>query len=60
VRNFIDDPEHWWSRAEETRAIAEIHPDPEARQIMLQIAEGYDQLAQLTAEGAADSCQTRQ
>jgi hypothetical protein len=46
MKTLLDDAEHWWSRAEETRTIAEIMTDPEARRIMFDIAEGYDRLAE--------------
>jgi len=46
MKTLLDDTEHWLSRAEETRTIAEIMTDPEARQIMFDIAEGYDRLAE--------------
>ena len=49
MKILLDDVEHWWSRAEETRTIAEIMTDPEARQIMFDIAEGYDRLAERAA-----------
>jgi len=50
MKTLLDDVEHWWSRAEETRTIAEIMTDPEARQIMIDIAEGYDRLAERAVE----------
>jgi hypothetical protein len=50
MKTLLDDAEHWWSRAEETRTIAEIMNDPEARRIMFDIAEGYDRLAERAAE----------
>ena len=50
MKTLLDNAEHWWSRAEETRTIAEIMTDPEARQIMFNIAEGYDRLAERAAE----------
>ena len=43
---LINDPEHWRSRAEEARAIAGDLKDPETRRIMLEIAKGYDRLAE--------------
>jgi hypothetical protein len=52
MKTLLDDAEHWWSRAEETRTIAEIMTDPEAKQIMFDIAEGYDRLAARAAERA--------
>jgi hypothetical protein len=53
MRTLLDDAEHWWSRAEEARTIAEIMTDPEARRIMFDIAEGYDRLAERAAERVA-------
>ena len=50
MKTLLDDVEHWWSRAEETRTIAEIMTDPEARRIMFDIADGYDRLAERAAE----------
>ena len=46
MKTLLDDAEHWLSRAEETRTIAEIMTDPEAQRIMFDIADGYDQLAE--------------
>lgn len=42
---ILDDPEHWRRRAEETRRVAEQLDDPVAKQILLDIANSYDQLA---------------
>ena len=50
MKTLLDDVEHWWSRAEETRTIAEIMTDAEARRIMFDIAEGYDRLAERAVE----------
>jgi hypothetical protein len=52
MKTLLDDAEHWWSRAEETRTIAEIMTDTEARRIMFDIAEGYDRLAERAVERA--------
>ena len=53
MQTLLDDAEHWWSRAEETRTIAELMNDPEARRIMFDIAEGYERLAECAAERVA-------
>jgi hypothetical protein len=50
VKTLLDDAGHWLSRAEETRTIAEIMTDLEARRIMFDIAEGYDRLAERVVE----------
>jgi hypothetical protein len=55
MRTLLDDAEHWWSRAEEARTIAEIMTDAESRRIMFDIAEGYERLA----EGAAERASSR-
>jgi hypothetical protein len=44
--SLLNDVTHWRNRAEEVRGVAEHLPNPEARRIMLGIAEGYDRLAQ--------------
>ena len=50
MKTLLDDAEHWLSRAEETRTIAEIMTDVEARRIMFDIAEEYDRLAERAVE----------
>jgi len=42
-----DDPKHWRQLAQDARAIADQLEDPDARRIMLDIAECYEQLASL-------------
>lgn len=59
MQTLLDDAEHWWSRAEETRTIAELMNDPESRRIMFAIAEGYDRLAERAAERVASRAPVR-
>ena len=42
---LINDPRHWRERAEEARRVAEDMVDPDAKRMMLNIADGYDRLA---------------
>ncbi|HYZ42033.1 MAG TPA: hypothetical protein VE687_15655 [Stellaceae bacterium] len=53
MNTLLDDVGHWLSRAEETRTIAELMNDPEARRVMFDIAAGYDRLAERAAERQA-------
>jgi hypothetical protein len=41
----IDDPRYFWSRAEEARTMAEQTADPEAKRMMIGVAETYEVLA---------------
>ena len=46
-RAFINSPDHWRDRAEEARAIAGELRGAEPQRIMLEVAAGYDRLAEL-------------
>lgn len=46
----IDDPEHWRSRAEEARTLADQMHDEVSRQMMRRIAEDYERLAKRAQE----------
>jgi hypothetical protein len=41
---------HWLDRAEKARAIAGQMNDPEAKRVMLGIADGYERMAKLAEE----------
>jgi hypothetical protein len=41
----IDDPQYFWSRAEEARAMGEQMTDPDTKQKMIGVAETYELLA---------------
>ena len=43
--NYLQNPQHWRNRAEETRAKAEALNSAESKQLLLLIAEEYDGLA---------------
>jgi len=46
MSSLLDDPEHWRSRAEEARSVAEQPSNPEAKRTMLRIAAEYELLAE--------------
>jgi hypothetical protein len=50
---YVNDPEHWRYRAEETRALAEDMKDEQSRQLMVRIADDYDRLARRAEERLA-------
>jgi hypothetical protein len=52
-KSLLEDPDYWRRRAEEARTIAEQMENPEAKQTMLEIAAGYDRMAQRAAERIA-------
>jgi hypothetical protein len=53
-----DDPKHWRQLAQDARAAARLLDDPEERKTLLEIADGYEQLASI-AETRADSRPSR-
>jgi hypothetical protein len=48
-----DDPKHWRLLAHDARAAADQLDDPDAKRTMLEIAEGYEQLASLAEKKTA-------
>jgi len=48
--NLWNDPKHWRERAEEALVRAEQLSDPEAQRMMLEVAAGYERLAQKAEE----------
>jgi hypothetical protein len=45
-----DDPKHWRQLAQDAREAADRLDDPVAKRTMLEIAEGYDELASILEE----------
>jgi hypothetical protein len=43
---YINDPKYWQERADETRSIAKLLDDQEAKRQILAIAAGYERLAE--------------
>jgi hypothetical protein len=41
----IDDPQYFWSRAEEARSTAESMNDPECKRMMVDVGKTYEKLA---------------
>ena len=50
---LFDNPKHWRERASEARAIADQVNEPEAKRMMLEIAQTYEQLAERAEARAA-------
>ena len=48
----VDDPAHWRERAREARTLADEMKDEVSRQMMLEIAAGYQRLAKHAEERA--------
>ena len=46
----IDDPEYWRKRAKVVRALVENMPEPEAKEMMLRIAQEYEDLAKVAEQ----------
>ena len=47
MARLLNEPQYWRLRAQESRMRADHLADPEAREIMIEIAIGYDRLADL-------------
>jgi hypothetical protein len=47
MRRLFNNRKHWRDRAAEARIRAAQMPEPEAKHVLLNIAEGYDRLAEL-------------
>ena len=54
ISPHFNNPEHWRDRAEEARVLANRMVHPRNREVMLQVAEDYDQLAVRAAQRLLD------
>jgi hypothetical protein len=52
--DLMSNPQHWRDRAEEARSNAEQINDPEAKRMMLGIANSYERLAERAEERLRD------
>jgi hypothetical protein len=52
VSHFINEPQHWRTRAEEARVLANHMDDSEAKVAMLRIAQEYEHLARRAEDRA--------
>lgn len=50
-----NDAEHWRKRAEEARAVAVQMVDPNAKAVMLGIAQDYEKLAERAQQRASEA-----
>jgi hypothetical protein len=50
IANSLDNPERWRLRAEEMRKLAGGVNDPEAKQLILELASSYEKPAKRAAE----------
>jgi hypothetical protein len=50
--HYLEDPEHWRTRAEEARINAQAVRDPEAKRMLLDVAASYERLADRAGERA--------
>ena len=50
MERLLNNVEHWRSRAEEARTIAELMNDAECRRMMLRIADDYEKIAKKAKE----------
>jgi hypothetical protein len=50
MSRIIDSPKHWRNRAKEKRALAGKVDDPKTKRALLEVADGYDRLAQRAEE----------
>jgi hypothetical protein len=55
---LLDNVRHWRDRAEEARMHVEQMTDPEARRMMLDIADSYDKLAKRAEQRQSNAAKT--
>ena len=55
MSSILDEPEHWRERAEEMLTRADQTNDPVAKEMMLNIASGYERLAERAEQRLAQA-----
>ena len=59
-RSLLDEPEHWRERAEEVLSLADQANDPASKATLLDIAAGYERLAQQAEQRLAAALKRRE
>jgi len=59
AKGILNNPQYWRDRAEEARVLADQMKDPDAKHIMLRVAEGHERQAVLLEKARRDTENSR-